>query len=65
MPAKDTTTTVVGGALGLEQLYETLDILGQTGPSWQVLAEGLKAVALIVLGYLAYKGQKHVAPVGQ
>lgn len=52
---KDTLTTVVGGSAGLAQLYEAIDLLGQTGPTWAVGAAMLKAVLLIALGYLAYK----------
>jgi hypothetical protein len=52
---KDSVATVVGGAAGLEQLYEAIDLLGQTGPTWAVGAAVLKAVLLIALGYLAYK----------
>lgn len=62
---KDTVTTAVGGSLGLEHLYEALDMLAQTGPNWAVGAQLIKAAALITLGYLAYKGQHRVAPVAQ
>ena len=55
---RNTGTTVIGGALGLEQLYEALDLLGETGPDWKVGALIVKALVIMALGYFSFKESK-------
>lgn len=53
--AMDNGATMIGGGLGIEQIYEAVNALmvdGATGQEWMTLGKG---VALILFGFFAWR----------
>lgn len=53
--AMDSGATVLGGGLGIEQIYEAANALlvdGATGQEWLALGKG---IALIIFGFFAWR----------
>jgi len=52
---KDFGATTVGGGVGLEQIYESIDALmvdGATGQEWLALGKG---IMLVIFGFMAWR----------
>jgi hypothetical protein len=52
---KDFAATMIGGGIGIEQVYEAIDLLGEVGPTWKVAGMALKGLIMIALGYFAFR----------
>jgi hypothetical protein len=62
---KDVSATVLGGGLGVDQIFQALDAMltdGATGHEWVDL---LKGILLMVLGFVAWRQNRHQQPTEQ
>jgi hypothetical protein len=59
---KDVSATVIGGGLGVDQIFQMIDALLTDGATAHEWVDLMKGIALLVLGFMAWRKVQHPAP---